>query len=279
LTALLKHTHAFLREVELTHDEWRFAMEYLTAVGKISDEKRKEFILLSDVLGVSMLVVMINGRTPQGATPHTVLGPFHIGGSPDLALGGDLGAGLPGTPIYVSGTVRDLDGQPIAGAKLDLWQADREGVYEAQIPDSGARLRGIQYADADGCYRFWSIAPKGYSIPMDGPVGDLVKKTDICHFRPAHIHFLVSAPGYRSVITHLFEEGAQYVDNDAVFGVKQELVVPFRRHAVGEAPDGRLIKMPFLTVNYDFVLTSVSTDCGSIPMESPRFNVGTTENS
>ena len=254
MTALIRHTHAFLREVELTHEEWLAATEFLTAVGQMSDDKRKEFILLSDVLGISMLVVMMNGRAPTGATPHTVLGPFHIDESPVLPQGGNMGEGIEGTPVYVSGTVRDIDGRPLAGAMLDIWQADEEGVYETQIPDSEARLRAIQYADAEGRYGFWSIAPKGYTIPMDGPVGELISKTDISHFRPAHIHFLLTAKGYQPVVTHLFEDGAPYLDNDVVFGAKAELVVPFVRHGPGVAPDGAKVTTPFKTVDYDFVL-------------------------
>jgi hydroxyquinol 1,2-dioxygenase len=254
MTSLIKHAHAFVRDVELTHEEWLAATEYLVAVGQMSDDKRKEFILLSDVLGISMLVVMINGRAPTGATPHTVLGPFHIDDSPVLPQGGDMGSGIEGTPVYVSGTVRDLDGRPLAGAMLDIWQADEEGVYETQIPDSDTRLRAIQYADAHGRYGFWSIAPKGYTIPMDGPVGQLISQTDISPFRPAHIHFLLTAEGYQPVVTHLFEKGAPYLDNDAVFGAREQLVVPFVRHEAGVAPDGAKLTTPFKTVAYDFVL-------------------------
>ncbi|HWI87287.1 MAG TPA: dioxygenase [Sphingomonas sp.] len=258
MTAAVRHAHAFVREVEPTHEEWLAATEYLAAVGRISDAKRKEFILLSDVLGISMLVVMINGRKPAGATPDTVLGPFHIEDSPTLVAGADLSDGLPGEPVFISGRVRDLDGRPLPDVLLDIWQADSDGVYEAQIPDSDARLRALQRTDADGRYAFWTIAPKGYAIPMDGPVGTLIERTDIAYFRPSHIHFLLSAPGYQTIITHLFREGAEYIDRDVVFGTRRELVVPFVEHNPGKAPDGTTVRTPFLTVEYDFVLAPVS---------------------
>jgi hydroxyquinol 1,2-dioxygenase len=224
----------------------------------MSDDKRKEFILLSDVLGVSMLVVMLNGRTPPGATPNTVLGPFHIEDSPSVPQGGTLPGEAQGAPVYVSGVVRDLDGQPLPRVLLDVWQADEDGAYETQIPDCDARLRGLQHTDDEGRYGFWTIAPKGYSIPMDGPVGALMRQTAISHYRPAHIHFLISAPGYGTVVTHLFRQGAEYIDTDVVYGAKAELVVPFVEHAAGAAPDGRAMEAPFLTVDYDFVLVAAS---------------------
>ncbi len=254
LAALIRRLHAFVRETGLTHEEWLAATEYLAQVGQMSDDKRKEFILLSDVLGVSMLVVMLNGRTPQGATPNTVLGPFHIEGSPDVPQGGALPGEAEGAPVYVSGVVRDMEGQPLAGVLLDVWQADEDGAYETQIPDCDARLRGIQYTDEQGRYGFWTIAPKGYSIPMDGPVGALVRQTAISHYRPAHIHFMISGPGYETVVTHLFRQGAEYIDTDVVYGARQELVVPFVEHGPGPAPDGQTMEQPFVTVDYDFVL-------------------------
>ncbi len=254
MTAFVRHAHAFVRETGLTHEEWLAATEYLAATGQISDAKRKEFILLSDVLGISMLVVMQNGRTPDGATPNTVLGPFHIDESPALETGGVLCGEVLGTPCYVSGTVRGMDGTPIAGALLDIWQADEEGTYESQIADCEPRLRALQHSDGDGRYAFWTVAPKGYSIPMDGPVGDLIARTDISHFRPAHIHFLISADGYQTIVTHLFREGADYLDNDVVFGAKRELITPFVEHGPGIAPDGQELATPFTTVSYDFVL-------------------------
>jgi hydroxyquinol 1,2-dioxygenase len=254
LTALVQHLHDFAREVRLTEDEWMAAIQWLKRTGQISDDKREEFILASDVLGLSMLVVQMNHRFDPGATPATVLGPFHIDGSPELAYGADMSEGLPGIPFFVTGTVRSLDGTPIGGAVLDVWQADEDGAYEAQLAVEEARLRAKYTAREDGTYCIRTIAPKGYSIPMDGPVGDLIRATDISHFRPAHVHFLLNVPGYRPLITHLFEEGAQFLDSDVVFGTKQELVVGYQHHEPGPTPDGGTIDVPWASATYDFVL-------------------------
>jgi hydroxyquinol 1,2-dioxygenase len=196
MAALVRHLHAFAREVALTEAEWMAAVQWLTATGQISDEKRAEFILASDVLGLSMLVVQQNNRFDQRATPATVLGPFHIVGSPALEYGADMSQGLDGEPLFITGTVRDLDGNPVPGATLDVWQADDEGMYEAQLPVDEARLRAKYTAGPDGRYCVRTIAPLGYAIPMDGTVGDLVSRTEISHFRPAHVHFLLNVPGY-----------------------------------------------------------------------------------
>jgi hydroxyquinol 1,2-dioxygenase len=255
LTALVRHLHDFAREVRLTEAEWMAAIQWLTRTGQISDEKREEFILTSDVLGLSMLVVQMNHRLDPAATPATVLGPFHIEGSPELDFGADMSEGLPGTPLYLSGTVRDLDGAPVAGAVLDVWQADTEGAYESQVADvDEARLRAKYTTREDGSYCVRTIAPKGYTIPMDGPVGDLISRTEISHFRPAHIHFLINVPGFEPLITHLFEEGAEYLDSDVVFGTKQELVVAFEPREPGATPDGGKSERPWSEARYDFVL-------------------------
>ncbi|MGY1724405.1 dioxygenase family protein [Blastococcus sp. SYSU DS0533] len=255
MTALVRHLHDFAREVRLTEDEWMAAVQWLTATGKISTEKREEFILASDVVGLSMLVVQMNHRLDPRATPATVLGPFHIEGSPELGYGEDMSDGLPGTPLYLHGRVTDLDGAPVAGAVLDVWQSDSEGLYESQLAEvDEARLRAKYTTDDDGRYCLRTIAPLGYSIPMDGPVGDLVARTEISHFRPAHIHFLINVPGFEPLITHLFEEGAQYLDSDVVFGTKQELVTAFEEREPGATPDGGSIDVPWLESRYDFVL-------------------------
>ena len=254
LTALVQHLHDFAREVRLTEAEWMAAVQWLTRTGQISDEKREEFILASDVLGLSMLVVQMNHRFDPAATPATVLGPFHIEGSPELDYAADMSEGLPGTPLFISGTVRSLDGTPVAGAVLDVWQADEDGAYEAQLPVEEARLRAKYTSREDGSYCVRTIAPKGYSIPMDGPVGELVRQTDISHFRPAHVHFLLNVPGYRPLITHLFEEGAEFLDSDVVFGTKQELVVRYEHHEPGPTPDGGASAVPWASATYDFVL-------------------------
>ena len=255
MTALVRHLHDFAREVRLTEGEWMAAMQWLTRTGQISTEKREEFILASDVVGLSMLVVQMNHRLDPRATPATVLGPFFIEGSPQLPFGGDMSDGLDGVPLYVHGTVRDLDGAPVAGATFDVWQADDEGVYEAQLGEvDEARLRGKYTTREDGAYCVRSIAPKGYTIPMDGPVGELISRTAISHFRPAHIHFLLAVPGYAPLITHLFQEGAEYLDTDVVFGTKQELVVRFEEREPGPTPDGGRSEVPWIEARYDFVL-------------------------
>lgn len=254
MTALVRHLHDFAREVRLTEAEWMTAVQWLTATGKISDSKREEFILASDVLGLSMLVVQMNHRFEQGATPATVLGPFHIDGSPELGFGGDMSDDVDGTPLYITGNVRSLDGSPVPGAVLDVWQADAEGAYEAQLDVDEARLRAKYHAREDGAYCVRTITPKGYSIPMDGPVGALIEQTEISHFRPAHVHFLVTADGHEPLITHLFEEGAEYLDSDVVFGTKQELVVRFEQREPGPAPDGTTCEVPWVEARYDFVL-------------------------
>jgi hydroxyquinol 1,2-dioxygenase len=254
MTALVRHLHEFAREVRLTEAEWMAAIGWLNRTGQISDEKRQEFILASDVLGLSMLVVQMNHRFDAAATPATVLGPFHIEGSPELGYGADMSEGVPGTPLYVNGTVRDLEGKPIPGAVLDVWQADPEGAYEAQLDVDEARLRAKYAAREDGTYCVRTVGPKGYAIPMDGPVGDLISRTAISHFRPAHVHFLLTADGYQPLITHLFQEGAQYLDTDVVFGTKAELVVAFEPRDPGPTPDGGHSDEPWLEARYDFVL-------------------------
>jgi hydroxyquinol 1,2-dioxygenase len=254
LEALVQHLHDFAREVRLTEAEWMAAIQWLNRAGQISDEKRQELILASDVLGLSMLVVQLNHRFDPAATPATVLGPFHIDGSPELAYAADMSEGLPGTPLYVSGTVRSLDGTPIGGAVLDVWQADEEGAYEGQLDVDEARLRAKYSTRDDGTYCIRTIAPKGYAIPMDGPVGDLIRMTDISYFRPAHVHFLLNVPGHEPLITHLFEEGGRYLDSDVVFGTKQELVVGYEHHEPGPTPDGGSSDVPWISATYDFVL-------------------------
>ncbi|WP_224402304.1 dioxygenase [Pseudonocardia sp. ICBG1034] len=254
MTALVRHLHDFARETRLTEDEWMAAVRWLTATGQISDDKREEFILASDVLGLSMLVVQQNHRLDPAATPATVLGPFHIDGSPEKASGEDMSDGLPGDPLFVHGSVRALDGTPVTGAVLDVWQSDADGTYEAQLDVDEARLRAKYTTGDDGGYCLRTIAPLGYAIPMDGPVGDLVSRTDISPMRPAHIHFLLAVPGYEPLITHLFREGTEFLDSDVVFGVRRELVVGFTRREPGPTPDGGHSEVPWYEARYDFVL-------------------------
>ncbi len=255
MTALVRHLHDFAREVRLTEAEWMAAIQWLKRTGQISDDKREEFILTSDVVGLSMLVVQMNHRLDPRATPATVLGPFHIEGSPELEFGADMSQGLSGTPLVLHGTVKDLEGNPVPGAVLDLWQADNEGLYESQHADvDEARLRAKYTTREDGSYCVRTVAPLGYTIPMDGPVGELISQTEISHFRPAHVHFLLNVPGFEPLITHLFEEGADYLDSDVVFGVKEELVVRYEKREPGETPDGGTIDEPWFEARYDFVL-------------------------
>jgi hydroxyquinol 1,2-dioxygenase len=254
MVALVGHLHDFAREVQLTVPEWQAAMTWLTRTGQLSDSKREEFILASDVLGLSMLVVQLNQRSSAAATPATVLGPFHIEGSPSLGYGADMAAGVPGTPLFITGTVRGIDGTTVGGAVLDVWQADDDGAYEAQVAAEAPRLRAKYTATPAGDYCVRTIPPLGYSIPMDGPVGELIARTDISHHRPAHVHFVIDAPGYEPLTTHVFPAGAAYLDHDVVFGVRPELVVAFERRDPGATPDGGTCARPWLHARYDFVL-------------------------
>ena len=255
VTSLVKHLHGFIREVEPTEGEWFAGIDFLTRVGKMCDDKRQEFILMSDVLGVSILVDAINHRLPDRATPSTVVGPFHIHDSPDFQSGANMAVGAPGIPLVLTGTVRSLDGQPIPNAIVDVWQPDGEGVYEAQKPgQAGPYLRGVYRTDKDGRYVVRTVAPIGYTIPLDGPVGDLVTRIGVSPYRPTHVHFDVSADGFAPVITHIFRNGDVHLDDDVVFAVKDRLVVDFAEEKPGTAPNGERITTPYLTANFDFVL-------------------------
>ena len=255
MQSLVKHLHGFVREVDLKEEEWLAAVDWLARTGKLCTEKRHEFILASDVLGTSMLVDALNHRFPSGATPSTVMGPFHIDGSPEMPLGADMAEGLGGETCFLTGSVRDLKGNPVADARLDIWQADADGMYESQLGMEEPFLRAIFHTGADGKYVIRTIAPPGYSIPMDGTVGELLRETDISHYRPAHIHFLITAPGYETLITHLFKKDTRYIESDVVFGVKEKLIVEFKKHPAGKTPTGEILDKPFVVVNYDFVLS------------------------
>jgi hydroxyquinol 1,2-dioxygenase len=254
MTSLIKHLHAFVREVELTEAEWFAGIQFLTATGQKCDDKRQEYILLSDTLGVSMLVDAINHRKPTGATESTVLGPFYVAGAPELPIGADLAAGLPGTKAYFSGRVLTAEGKPLPGATLDVWSTDNEGWYDVQLQGQGMRARGRISTDAEGRYAFWTVKPVSYPIPTDGPVGQMLLRMGRHPYRPAHTHMILSAPGYETVTTHVFVEGDPYLESDAVFAVKNSLVVEFEEHQPGTAPDGTRMDQPYCTVRYDFGL-------------------------
>jgi hydroxyquinol 1,2-dioxygenase len=259
MASLVRHLHAFVGEVQLTEEEWASGIDFLTRVGHITTDQRQEFILLSDVLGVSMQVIGINHQRPAGATESTVFGPFFTANSPGYANGDDMANGAPGEPCYMHGSVRSLDGAPIPDARIEVWQADDLGHYDVQYDDlSGARGRGRLFSDGDGRYAFWSLLPTAYPIPDDGPVGDLLTAARRSPMRPAHVHFMITAPSYHTLVTHVFADGDRYLDTDAVFGVKSSLIVPFERHEAGIAPDGRQMDRPFSTMRYDFVLAPVA---------------------
>ena len=254
MQSLIEHLHGFVREIEPTQAEWAAAIDWLTRTGRMCSQKRQEFILASDVLGVSMLVDAINHRQASGVTPSTVEGPFHIPDAPPIGNGGDMARGCPGIPCFVTGTVRGLSGEPVAGAVLDLWQTDGEGLYEDQRDVQGPWMRGLYRSQADGSYAIRTVAPIAYTIPMDGTVGELMNRTNISHMRPAHIHFAITAPGYHGLVTHLFQKGDEYIEQDVVYGVKAPLIVDFVKRPPGRAPTGEIMDAPFYEVRYDFVL-------------------------
>ena len=256
MTSLITHLHDFVREVQLTEPEWLAAIEFLTDVGQTCTSKRQEFILLSDTLGVSVLVITLNHPPEGGSAESTVLGPFYSWeGAPDLPRGSNLAEGVKGEPTFYSGRVLSGDGRPLENALLDIWSGDGEGNYDMQIPgESGMKARGRIRTDAEGRYWFRSIRPTFYPVPTDGPVGRMLRKMGRHPYRPGHIHMIVSAPGHLPVTTHLFVAGSEYLDSDAVFGMKESLVAQFDRHPPGAGPNGERMETPFYTVNYDFLL-------------------------
>ena len=262
MTALARHIHAFAREVDLKPDEWLAGLKFLEATGQISTDKRPEFILLSDTLGLSMMVVALAQARASGqakgaieATEATVEGPFYWPGAPDLPLGSDIGEGVPGEPAFYMGRVTDLDGAPLAGALLDVWSGDGDGKYDVQLSATPAmRARGRFRTDAQGRYWFWSIRPTYYPVPDDGPVGDMLRATGRSIYRPGHIHMQISAPGHVTLTTHLFVAGSPYLEEDAVFGKRDSLVVDFEQHPPGKAVDGREMQAPYYSASYDFRL-------------------------
>ncbi|MHA3704219.1 dioxygenase family protein [Jatrophihabitans sp. YIM 134969] len=255
MTSLVRHLHAVVRETRLTEAEWERAIAFLTAAGHITDDRRQEFILLSDVLGLSMQTITVNDTAAGEVTEATVWGPFFVENSPAIELGGDIAAGAPGEPCWVEGTVRSSNGEPLPGALIEVWEADDDGQYDVQYPDGRTSARGHLTADDDGRYRFWALTPTPYPIPDDGPVGQLLTATNRSPMRAPHLHFMVTAPDHRRVVTHIFVGGASLADS--VFGVRESLVKDFRREPAGTpTPDGRVVDGPWSRVRFDVVLAS-----------------------
>jgi hydroxyquinol 1,2-dioxygenase len=258
MLSLISHLHAFVKEMQLTEAEWFQAIEILTEAGKMCSDKRQEFILFSDTLGVSMVVDLLDHRKPDGATESTVFGPFHRLGAPEMPAGGNIAdRDHTGTPTLVSGRVFDLDGKPIAGAVLDVWQAQTNGLYDSQDQAlDGLHMRGKFRSDAEGRYLIRTVLPVNYPIPSDGPVGRMLKATGRHPWRPAHIHFVVSAEGYEPVTTHIFDRTDPYLQSDAVFAVKDSLICDFVRHEEADPGARRAgVEPPFYAAHFDFHLT------------------------
>ncbi|GAA2596041.1 dioxygenase [Streptomyces axinellae] len=255
MRSLVTHLHAVVREVRLTEAEWNKAIEFLTAVGHITDGRRQEFILLSDVLGASTQTITVNDEAHGAATEATVLGPFFTEGSPRIDHGGDISNGAEGQPCWVEGTVRDTDGRPVPGARIEVWEADDDGFYDVQYGDGRTAARAHLFTGDDGGYRFWALTPTPYPIPHDGPVGQLLQAAGRSPVRAPHLHFMVTAPGARRLVTHIFVSGDEHLGADSVFGVKESLVKDFVRRPAGTpAPDGRLLERDWARVRFDIVL-------------------------
>jgi protocatechuate 3,4-dioxygenase beta subunit len=256
MTSLVNHLHAFIKEVEPTNEEWMEGIQFLTKTGHMCTDWRQEFILLSDTLGVSMLVETINNRKPSGATETTVLGPFHVADAPRLENGANICLDGKGEPMVITGRVTDTEGKPISGALLDVWQANDDGFYDVQQkgiqPDMN--LRGIFTTDSDGRYWFRSAKPSFYPIPDDGTVGKMLKALGRHPYRPAHVHFIVGAKGYAPITTHYFVPGDPYLESDAVFGVKESLIVDFTRNDDAKAMKKHGFARPFWEAECNFVL-------------------------
>ncbi len=255
MASLVAHLHAFVRETRPTPQEWLAGIRFLTETGKMCDERRQEFILASDTLGVSMLVDFLNYGKHPGATESTVLGPFFVQGAAAVPIGGSIArAGTPGKPALVLGSVKDAAGRPVAGATIEVWQSGEDGFYDVQKPGGGENLRGVLKADAQGEFWFRTVVPQYYPVPTDGPVGRMLKGTGRHPMRPGHLHFMLGAPGFRQLVTHLFTSGDPYLDSDVVFGVKESLIVDWEKVDSGEEAAKYRVEAPFWRVRYDFVL-------------------------
>lgn len=257
MQALTRHLHNFLREVRLTEKEWNAGIEFLTAAGHITDDKRQEFVLLSDVLGASMQTIAINNQACKGATEATVFGPFFIEDAPEIPIGGDIAGGAAGQPCWVEGTVTDTSGSPVPGARIEVWEADEDGFYDVQYGDNRIAGRAHLFADEDGKYAFWGLTPTPYPIPHDGPVGKMLASVGRSPVRASHLHFMVTAPDLRSLVTHIFVDGDPQIEiGDSVFGVKDSLIKKFETQPAGApTPDGRdLGSQAWARTRFDVVL-------------------------
>jgi hydroxyquinol 1,2-dioxygenase len=262
---LVKSLHDFVRKTDLTFDEWSYAIDFLTRTGQKCTPTRQEFILLSDVLGVSMLVDAVNHREREGATETTVLGPFYVGEHKAMPHGSDISQNLDGERMFVRGRVTDLAGKPLAGVPVDVWHADDDGYYDSQRPSyetEGPSSRARFVTDADGRFFFRTILPCSYPIPTDGPVGEMILQTRRHPMRPAHVHFLVDAPGHEPLITHVFIDGDKYLNSDVVFGVKNDLIAKIEKHTDSVMPDGKPASGPWHLMTYEFRMKPGS---GTVP--------------
>ena len=256
ISVIIRKLHEAVKELEPTQDEWMKAILFLTKTGHKTDDWRQEFILLSDILGVSMLVDAINSRRPNGASENTVLGPFHLADAPSLEMGANISLDGKGEPMFVSGRILDVEGSPISGASIDIWQANEDGFYDVQQkgiqPDFN--LRGVFTTGHDGRYFFKSAKPKYYPIPDDGPVGALLVALGRHPYRPAHFHYIIKKKGYQTLTTHLFDPDDAYIHSDAVFGVKESLMAEFKRIDNTKKIAEHGFNQPYYEVAYDFVL-------------------------
>jgi hydroxyquinol 1,2-dioxygenase len=255
MESLVRNLHNFVREVRLSEEEWNTAIAFLTAAGHITDDRRQEFILLSDVLGISMQTVAVNNEAYGDATEATVFGPFFAEGAPLIENGGDLAFGGAGEPCWVEGSVRDTSGNPVADARIEVWEADEDGFYDVQYGDDRIAARGHLFSDGDGNFRFWGLTPTPYPIPNDGPVGQLLDAVHRSPMRASHLHFMVTAPGYRTIVTHIFVSGDPLLASDSVFGVKESLIKDFPQQDAGTpTPDGRELDGTWSRTRFDIVL-------------------------
>ena len=255
MTSLVQHLHAFIREVELTEDEWMAAIQFLTRTGQMCDDKRQEFILLSDTLGVSMLVDAVNHQSAEGSTENTIFGPFYREGAEEMPSGASINKDGKGEPAVVQGRVLSTDGTPVAGAVLDVWEGGANGLYEQQDPEQpDMNLRGKFRTDSQGNYRFVGIRPVSYPIPADGPVGQMMRALGRPYSRPGHIHLLIKAEGYTPLTTHIFVRGDEFLESDPVFGMKESLVADFIPNHSEEEAARYGVSAPFYTAEFDFVL-------------------------